>query len=102
MAPEIGKITKWNDEKGYGFITQNSGGKSVFVHVNYFSKKHKQPVQGLSVIYGLSKDSRGRICASNVCPEKGNKKVTKADKQKKSAIIISCIYQFSCWIDFTE
>ncbi|MDB4516181.1 DUF1294 domain-containing protein [Crocinitomicaceae bacterium] len=92
MKSEIGKITKWNDEKGFGFITPDSGGKSVFFHINDFSKKHKLPVQGLSVIYSLSKDSRGRICARNVSPEKGHKKVTRADKQKKSAAIISCTF----------
>ena len=92
MASEIGKITKWNDEKGFGFITPKSGGKSVFVHINDFSKKHKQPVEGLSVIFSLSKDSRGRICATDVSPERGHKRVTKADKQKMAAIIISCTF----------
>ncbi|MFC1831761.1 DUF1294 domain-containing protein [Thermodesulfobacteriota bacterium] len=89
MTSEIGKITKWNDEKGFGFITPNSGGKSVFIHINDFSKRHKRPVLGLSVTYELSKDSKGRACAIDVCPEKGHKKTTKADKQKLSAIIIS-------------
>jgi cold shock CspA family protein len=81
MISEIGKITSWNEEKGFGFITPNSGGKSIFIHINDFSKKHKRPIQGLSVTYSLSKDSRGRICATNVCPEKGHKEVAKADRQ---------------------
>jgi len=88
MASGIGKITKWNDDKGFGFITPKSRGKSVFIHINDFSKRHKRPVQGLSVAYSLSKDSRGRLCATNVCPEKGHKKVTKADKQKLLTIFI--------------
>jgi cold shock CspA family protein len=62
MTSEIGTITKWNDEKGFGFITPNSGGKSVFIHINDFSRRHKRPVQGLSVTYNLSKDKRGRAC----------------------------------------
>lgn len=82
MTSEIGKITSWNDEKGFGFITPKSGGKSIFVHINDFNKRHKRPVQGLSVTYSPSRDSKGRICATNVSPEKGHKEVTKADKQK--------------------
>lgn len=92
MTSEIGKITKWNDEKGFGFISPKSSGKSVFIHINDFSKRHKQPAQGLSVIYSLSKDSKGRVCATNVRPEKGHKKVTKADKQKVLAISISSAF----------
>jgi cold shock CspA family protein len=41
MESEIGTITKWNDEKGFGFITPNSGRKQIFIHINEFSRKHK-------------------------------------------------------------
>lgn len=89
MTSEIGKITSWNDEKGFGFIAPNSGGKSIFLHINDFSKRHKRPVLGLSVTYNLSRDSKGRICATNVSPEKGHKEVTKADNQKVFSAFLS-------------
>ena len=92
MTSEIGKISSWNEEKGFGFITPNSGGKSVFIHINDFSKRHKRPIQGLSVIYSLSKDPKGRLCATNVYPEKGHKEVTKADKQKLLSVFISSAF----------
>ena len=92
MTSEIGKITSWDDEKGFGFITPKSGGKSVFIHINDFNKRHKRPIQGLSVTYNLSTDSRGRICATNVYPEKGHKEVTKADKQKLFPIFLSSAF----------
>jgi len=92
MRSEIGKISSWNDEKGFGFITPNSGGKSVFIHINDFSKRQKRPIQGLSVIYRLSKDSRGRICAANVYSEKDHREVTKEDKQKVLSIFISSAF----------
>lgn len=92
MTSGIGKIKSWNDEKGFGFITPTSGVKSVFFHINDFSKRHKRPIKGLSVTYNLSKDSRGRFCANNVYPEKGHKKVTKADNQKTFSIFISSAF----------
>jgi cold shock CspA family protein len=30
MTSKIGTITKWDDEKGFGFITPKNGGKQVF------------------------------------------------------------------------
>tara|TARA_R100000027_G_scaffold67584_1_gene67003 strand:- start:133 stop:768 length:636 start_codon:yes stop_codon:yes gene_type:complete len=92
MTTEIGKITKWNDEKGFGFISPKETGRSVFIHINDFSKRHKRPTLGLSVTYNLSKDSKGRICAKNVCPEKGHKRVTKAGKQKTASLFISSAF----------
>lgn len=92
MTFEIGKITSWNDDKGFGFITPSFGGKSVFLHINDFSKKHKRPVQGLSVTYNLSRDSKGRICATNVSPERGHREATKADKQKKFSLFLSSVF----------
>jgi uncharacterized membrane protein YsdA (DUF1294 family)/cold shock CspA family protein len=91
---EIGKIASWNDEKGFGFIAPDSGGKSIFLHINDFSKKHRRPMQGLSVVYTVSKDSKGRFCATDVYPEKGHKEVSRADIQKISSIFISST--FSC------
>jgi uncharacterized membrane protein YsdA (DUF1294 family)/cold shock CspA family protein len=92
MTSEIGKISSWNDEKGFGFITPNSGGKFVFIHINDFSKRHKRPIQGLSVMYSLSKDPKGRVCATNVYPERGHKEVKKAGKHKILSVIISSAF----------
>ena len=38
-----GKITNWNEEKGYGFITPASSAKQVFVHIRAFKNRHLPP-----------------------------------------------------------
>lgn len=81
-------------ENIFGFITPKNGGKSVFLHINDFSKKHKRPGQGRSVIYSLSKDKRGRICATDVYPQYGREEVTKADGQKIVSLFISIGFIF--------
>jgi uncharacterized membrane protein YsdA (DUF1294 family)/cold shock CspA family protein len=58
-----GKITSWNDGKGYGFISPVSGGKQVFVHINAFSNRNRRPEIGQVVTYGISSDKQGRPCA---------------------------------------
>ena len=92
MGPEIGTITKWNEEKGFGFITPKSGGKQIFIHINEFSRRHKRPTEGLSVNFDRTTDSRGRNCATNVYPLKGHRKTTRADSQLKFSIIFTSTF----------
>ena len=58
-----GKITSWNDEKGFGFITPNSGGKRVFVHIKAFGNRNRRPEVNQTVTFALSADNQGRPCA---------------------------------------
>jgi uncharacterized membrane protein YsdA (DUF1294 family)/cold shock CspA family protein len=61
-----GKITKWKDERGFGFITPRGGGEQVFVHIKAFSSRHRRPVGNEIVTYEVSFDSRGRKRAERV------------------------------------
>ena len=94
MTFENGKISSWNDDKGFGFITPKSGGKTIFIHINDFSKKHKRPTQGLSVNYELSTDSKGRKCAINVYPEIEHNKIEKSDGRLLCSVFLSMTFLF--------
>jgi uncharacterized membrane protein YsdA (DUF1294 family)/cold shock CspA family protein len=61
-----GKITHWNEEKGYGFITPSSGANQVFVHIRAFRNRHLPPELNQVVLYSLSTDKQGRPCAVKV------------------------------------
>ena len=73
-----GKITSWNDDKGFGFITPIAGGKRVFIHIKAFSNSNRRPDINQVVTYALSSDKQGRPCAANATlagdklPEKTN------------------------------
>ncbi len=58
-----GRITSWNDEKGYGFISPLAGGDRTFVHIRAFAHRARRPAIGDVVTYSLSADGRGRPCA---------------------------------------
>jgi uncharacterized membrane protein YsdA (DUF1294 family)/cold shock CspA family protein len=55
-----GKLTSWNEEKGFGFITPMGKGKQTFVHITAFSNRNRRPEVGQVVTYELSSDKQGR------------------------------------------
>lgn len=61
-----GRITDWNDDKGYGFVTPNGGGDRTFVHIKAFQPGSRRPVDGDLVSYAVARDGRGRSSASEV------------------------------------
>lgn len=61
-----GRITKWNDEKGFGFITPSSGGNQVFVHIKALPRGVKRPQVGTEVTYETVNDGQGRTRAESV------------------------------------
>jgi uncharacterized membrane protein YsdA (DUF1294 family)/cold shock CspA family protein len=61
-----GKITSWKDEQGFGFITPNGGGATVFVHIKSFSSRGTRPANDSIVTYELSTNDKGQPRAENV------------------------------------
>ncbi len=61
-----GKIAKWNDERGFGFISSSEGGDSVFVHISSFPRSDRRPSLNEAVSYTLAFDSQGRPQANDV------------------------------------
>ena len=61
-----GRITTWNDDKGFGFITRNGDGPIVFVHVHAFADRRRRPLGGELVTYAVSRDAKGRPRAIDV------------------------------------
>lgn len=61
-----GKITKWKDDRGFGFITPIGGGEQVFVHIKSFSNPHRRPIGKEVVTFEVTSDAQGRLRAEDV------------------------------------
>ncbi|MEI6063657.1 MAG: cold shock domain-containing protein [Pseudanabaena sp. ELA748] len=61
-----GKLIKWNDDRGFGFIKPNEGGKEVFLHISEMKTTGRRPKIGDVVFYTLGTGGNGKICATSV------------------------------------
>ena len=55
-----GRLTEWNDDRGFGFITPLEGGPRVFVHVSAFPQGSRRPTESDLVTYSAGQDDSGR------------------------------------------
>lgn len=62
----VGRISDWNDEKGFGFVVPHDGGVRAFVHIRSFQAGSRRPVNGDLISYEASRDGQGRTNARNV------------------------------------
>ncbi len=54
-----GKIIKWNDERGFGFISPIHGGEEVFAHISAFPNDGQRPKLGELVSFEIDIDKSG-------------------------------------------
>ena len=55
-----GRITDWNDDKGFGFIQPNGGGHRSFVHIKSFTSRARRPADNDLVTYEVKLDAQAR------------------------------------------
>ena len=61
-----GRLTQWNDAKGFGFITPLSGGARIFVHISQFQQRNRRPCLNDQLTYSIGRDEQGRLRAKQV------------------------------------
>ncbi|MCI5222286.1 MAG: cold shock domain-containing protein [Candidatus Electrothrix sp. AR4] len=63
-----GKLIRWNDDKGFGFIKFENKKRDVFLHISALKNASRRPVVGDIVFYRLSvgKDKRYRAVDARI------------------------------------
>lgn len=70
-----GTLTKWNDDRGFGFITPTQGGPEVFAHVSAFPRDGQRPRVGERVTFEIGIGKDGKQQAKNIaCPTRPTEK----------------------------
>jgi CspA family cold shock protein len=66
-AEQIGSVMTYFEEKGFGFLRPDGGGKDIFFHVSRLHQGQTTDlVPGARVSYDLGMDRNGKIAASSV------------------------------------
>ena len=85
-----GKVIKWFDDKGYGFISTGDVGDKVFAHITAFPDGGERPKFAEEVTYELTKDAKNRMKAANILyvnrPDKELTLVNERPKEKYRSI----------------
>ncbi|HYC54609.1 MAG TPA: cold shock and DUF1294 domain-containing protein [Candidatus Binatia bacterium] len=65
FAETRGRLIKWNDGKGYGFVQPDDGSADVFAHISAFAEGQRRPKEGDAVFFRIDHGGR-RPKASSV------------------------------------
>jgi len=87
-----GKLTTWNDDRGFGFITPLSGGKKVFVHVKAFGDRRRRPELGDMVSFSITNDRQGRPRATNARLAGDGLRQAKTQRTASAALAVTAIF----------
>jgi len=62
---QTGKLVRWNDQKGFGFIKPIQGGRDIFIHITALKGMPRKPIIGDTIIYQVHTDNDGKQRAVN-------------------------------------
>jgi uncharacterized membrane protein YsdA (DUF1294 family)/cold shock CspA family protein len=61
-----GRLTQWDDAKGYGFITPDDDSPKLFVHIKAFGLRPQRPFIGERLSFSEGRDAQGKRRAVDV------------------------------------
>lgn len=97
-TPAHGTLTKWNDDRGFGFITPASGSAEIFVHVSAFPHDGTRPRIGELISYEIEPGDNGKMRAVRImrpgsrrAPRVPKRQDTSKSKNRLAAVLVGLL-----------
>jgi cold shock protein len=89
-----GVLKTWKEDRGFGFITPDNGGRDIFIHISAIGQALRRPEPGDIIPYHIAKDRSSKLRAVNASIGDvtfGNGSVTKTARKKLGLIWLAAI-----------
>jgi cold shock CspA family protein len=88
-----GVLKTWKEDRGFGFIVPDGGGKDIFIHISALEGAARRPITGDVIYYQVAKDNRGKYKAVNAYIEgveiiQDKPKLDESGNTKKIVVLI--------------
>jgi uncharacterized membrane protein YsdA (DUF1294 family)/cold shock CspA family protein len=76
LSLRSGKLIKWKDDRGFGFIQPDDGSREVFLHISALKDVTRRPQQNDTIYYYTVVESDGKVRAYDAFISGARSKVT--------------------------
>lgn len=83
----LGKIKKWEDKKGFGFIQETRSSSEIFAHISSFHVQMPRPQIGEEVSFDIAINAKGKREAKNIRRYRHGVEITSAPPPSSSAYL---------------
>lgn len=84
-----GKLTKWKDDRGFGFIQPIDGSQEVFLHISEVKDATRRPQENDTIYYHCITDSDGKVRAYNAFILGARDKSASLSNRTKSSDVVA-------------
>ncbi|MEO0394445.1 MAG: cold shock domain-containing protein [Cyanobacteria bacterium P01_A01_bin.137] len=77
-----GQLITWKEDRGFGFIKPNNGGKDVFLHISVLPTTSRRPKVGDTILYQRVTTPKGKVRAAKASIQGVVPRASKTNQQK--------------------